>query len=274
MKPSRRERAPREPACTSPFFPAPQTNRAASKSSGACRVRQRSDHRSATPAQPASTFALCRGRDAPDYSHRFHAGNVGDVWKHAPWSRFWDRRTAPRCAYLRSHAGDGRYPLATTGEWTEGIGRLWRTCAVESQPRTTRLRRLSRPVPSPWGSAQSARPATPGSPGRGRRRCWYDATQLAAVGGATPPPTTLLAQPAGRRSASPAWCEATAWRRCLEAVPSAAAARTCERELSVRRRSTRPRARSRQRGSGGAGTHSPLRRAAPSRERAWSCGTR
>jgi 23S rRNA (adenine2030-N6)-methyltransferase len=30
-------------------------------------------------------------------------------------------------AYLDTHAGDGRYPLGATGEWTDGIGRLWAT---------------------------------------------------------------------------------------------------------------------------------------------------
>jgi 23S rRNA (adenine2030-N6)-methyltransferase len=30
-------------------------------------------------------------------------------------------------AYLDTHAGDGRYALGATGEWTDGIGRLWAT---------------------------------------------------------------------------------------------------------------------------------------------------
>lgn len=63
-----------------------------------------------------------RADDAPDYSHRFHAGNVGDVWKHCALIEVL-RRAAP-ATYLESHAGDGEYPLAATGEWTEGIGRL------------------------------------------------------------------------------------------------------------------------------------------------------
>src|SRR5581483_1049583 len=30
-----------------------------------------------------------------------------------------------RVAYVDTHAGEGRYALGPTGEWTEGIGRLW-----------------------------------------------------------------------------------------------------------------------------------------------------
>ncbi len=61
-----------------------------------------------------------------DYSHRFHAGNVGDVWKHCALVAVLRRAvaTAGRVAYLDTHAGEGRYPLGPTGEWTEGIGRL------------------------------------------------------------------------------------------------------------------------------------------------------
>ncbi|HEY2386802.1 MAG TPA: 23S rRNA (adenine(2030)-N(6))-methyltransferase RlmJ [Candidatus Binatia bacterium] len=64
---------------------------------------------------------------APDYSHRFHAGNVGDVWKHCALVEILRRAAAGRGAvrYVDTHAGEGRYALAPTGEWTEGIGRLW-----------------------------------------------------------------------------------------------------------------------------------------------------
>jgi 23S rRNA (adenine2030-N6)-methyltransferase len=63
----------------------------------------------------------------PDYSHRFHAGNVGDVWKHCALVEVLRAvaASAARVTYLESHAGEGRYPLGATGEWTEGIGRLW-----------------------------------------------------------------------------------------------------------------------------------------------------
>ena len=80
------------------------------------------------------TGSESRYRDpgAPDYGHGFHAGNVGDVWKHfglvealrlaslAPGSLH----------YLESHAGEGRYRLGSTGEWSAGIERV--ATAVEA----------------------------------------------------------------------------------------------------------------------------------------------
>jgi 23S rRNA (adenine2030-N6)-methyltransferase len=62
---------------------------------------------------------------APDYGHRFHAGNVGDVWKHCALVDVLRRAATGRVAYLDTHAGEGVYALGPTGEWTEGIGRLW-----------------------------------------------------------------------------------------------------------------------------------------------------
>jgi len=64
---------------------------------------------------------------APDYGHRFHAGNVGDVWKHCALVAVLRRAAAAasRVVYVDTHAGEGGYALASTGEWTEGIGRLW-----------------------------------------------------------------------------------------------------------------------------------------------------
>jgi 23S rRNA (adenine2030-N6)-methyltransferase len=63
----------------------------------------------------------------PDYGHRFHAGNVGDVWKHCVLAEVLRLAAAgaSRVCYLETHAGEGGYPLGPTGEWTEGIGRLW-----------------------------------------------------------------------------------------------------------------------------------------------------
>ena len=68
-----------------------------------------------------------RPQDPSDYSHRFHAGNVGDVWKHCILVEVL-RRVATgggAVTYVESHAGEGAYALGPTGEWTEGIGRLW-----------------------------------------------------------------------------------------------------------------------------------------------------
>ena len=61
-----------------------------------------------------------------DYSHRLHAGNVGDVWKHCALVAVLRAVAAERrhVVYVETHAGEGRYPLHPTGEWTEGIGRL------------------------------------------------------------------------------------------------------------------------------------------------------
>ena len=66
-----------------------------------------------------------RPTDDPTYSHRFHAGNVGDVWKHCALVEILRRAArAGRVRYLDTHAGEGRYALGPTGEWSEGIGRL------------------------------------------------------------------------------------------------------------------------------------------------------
>ena len=67
-----------------------------------------------------------------NYRHAFHAGNHADVLKHLVISRIialLSRKEAP-LAYLDSHAGVGLYDLqgdqaTRTGEWLEGIGRLW-----------------------------------------------------------------------------------------------------------------------------------------------------
>ncbi len=75
-------------------------------------------------------IAIARNDDgarAPDYSHRFHAGNVGDVWKHCVLVEVLRLVAASGrpVRFVDTHAGEGAYPLATTGEWTEGIGRVW-----------------------------------------------------------------------------------------------------------------------------------------------------
>jgi 23S rRNA (adenine2030-N6)-methyltransferase len=66
------------------------------------------------------------------YRHGFHAGNAGDVLKHAALAAVLSlltRKDKPLC-YLESHAGAGRYDLADararkTSEHRAGIGRLW-----------------------------------------------------------------------------------------------------------------------------------------------------
>lgn len=67
-----------------------------------------------------------------NYRHAFHAGNFADVFKHALLLELIDALTAkgkPLC-YFETHAGRGSYALdgpeaGKTGEWREGIGRLW-----------------------------------------------------------------------------------------------------------------------------------------------------
>ena len=66
------------------------------------------------------------------YRHGFHAGNAGDVLKHAALAAVLSlltRKDKPLC-YLESHAGAGRYDLTDararkTSEHRAGIGRLW-----------------------------------------------------------------------------------------------------------------------------------------------------
>lgn len=67
-----------------------------------------------------------------NYRHAYHAGNHADCLKHAllVWLlRALSRKPAP-FTVLDTHAGIGTYALAgpeaqATGEWREGIGRLW-----------------------------------------------------------------------------------------------------------------------------------------------------
>ncbi len=71
-----------------------------------------------------------------NYRHHFHAGNFADVVKHAVLVRIVRAMQAKERGflYVDSHAGRGRYDLATaahgdtlerTPEWPAGIGRLW-----------------------------------------------------------------------------------------------------------------------------------------------------
>ncbi|MGH8184239.1 MAG: 23S rRNA (adenine(2030)-N(6))-methyltransferase RlmJ [Rhodanobacteraceae bacterium] len=67
-----------------------------------------------------------------NYRHAFHAGNFADVFKHATLLALLDALTAkgkPLC-YFDTHAGRGTYSLEDaearkTGEWRDGIGRLF-----------------------------------------------------------------------------------------------------------------------------------------------------
>lgn len=67
-----------------------------------------------------------------NYRHVFHAGNFADVFKHGLLSLILARLNAKDkpYVYVETHAGAGRYDLGSeparkTGEWRDGIARLW-----------------------------------------------------------------------------------------------------------------------------------------------------
>ncbi len=114
-----------------------------------------------------------RPEGVPDYSHRFHAGNVGDVWKHVVLLAVLRLASARgRVVYLESHAGEGMYPLGPTGEWTEGIGRLWERADGEEDGLVAHYLRLCRDLGS--GAARPER--YPGSPALARAVLGPEAT--------------------------------------------------------------------------------------------------
>ena len=75
-----------------------------------------------------------------NYRHAFHAGNHADVFKHLTLTRLialMSRKEQP-FAYLDTHAGIGLYDLQgdqanRTGEYLEGIARLWRQRMIAEQ---------------------------------------------------------------------------------------------------------------------------------------------
>jgi len=69
-----------------------------------------------------------------NYRHAFHAGNIGDVLKHAVLARILTYLKAKPAAFrvIDTHAGIGRYDLLEgearrTGEWRAGIARVLET---------------------------------------------------------------------------------------------------------------------------------------------------
>ncbi len=66
-----------------------------------------------------------------NYRHAYHAGNIGDVLKHAVLARLilYFQRKDKAFRILDTHAGIGRYDLSSeetlkTGEWQQGIGKV------------------------------------------------------------------------------------------------------------------------------------------------------
>ena len=98
------------------------------------------------------------------YRHSFHAGNFADVLKHAVLALVLEglrRKETPFC-FIDTHAGVGRYdmksaPAEKTGEWREGIGRIWSepTPPTELAPYLDAVRALNR------GSALRFYPGSP-----------------------------------------------------------------------------------------------------------------
>ena len=103
-----------------------------------------------------------RPEAAPDYSHRFHAGNVGDVWKHCVLVEVLERARAggEAVVYVETHAGEGEYPLQPTGEWTEGIGRLWDDTAPAGADPVARYVALCRRL-APGNDRPTSYPGSP-----------------------------------------------------------------------------------------------------------------
>ena len=94
-----------------------------------------------------------------DYAHARHAGNAGDVFKHVALLAVLEELTrdpAP-LLYLETHAGDGRYPLGSAGEWGAGALRVWGARDGLVGRYASRVRELS-----PQGAQRPE--AVPGSP--------------------------------------------------------------------------------------------------------------
>ncbi len=93
------------------------------------------------------------------YEHGFHAGNVGDVWKHAILTALLHRLTQEvrPLHVIETHGGSGDYVLRPTGEWTEGIGKLWTSFPSGPEP----LVRYLRIAPPPAAGAERFYPGSP-----------------------------------------------------------------------------------------------------------------
>lgn len=86
-----------------------------------------------------------------NYRHAFHAGNFADVLKHVVLVRLLKalQKKDKAFAYIESHAGPGRYDLKApapqkTGEYREGIGRLWGALSQGTEDYLAAVRGLNR----------------------------------------------------------------------------------------------------------------------------------
>ncbi len=94
-----------------------------------------------------------------NYRHAFHAGNFADVVKHTVFARILEHLKAKPAPFrvLDLHAGAGLFELTSepaerTGEWREGVGRLYRgeTCQPEPLPAAAEA------LIAPWRKALAA----------------------------------------------------------------------------------------------------------------------
>ena len=82
------------------------------------------------------------------YNHEFHAGNIGDVWKHLIWIQLIReaQKNYSSLAITDTHAGRGSYLLKGTGEWLEGAGKIYsikgRACPNSLSEYTSQLAQL------------------------------------------------------------------------------------------------------------------------------------
>jgi 23S rRNA (adenine2030-N6)-methyltransferase len=107
---------------------------------------------------------------AMNYRHAFHAGSFADVHKHVVLARILGHLRQKPAAFrvIDSHAGSGRYDLlgeeaTRTGEWRDGIGRVWDGLAdLENTPARALLEPYVAAVAA--CNAGSSLRAYPGSP--------------------------------------------------------------------------------------------------------------
>jgi 23S rRNA (adenine2030-N6)-methyltransferase len=85
-----------------------------------------------------------------NYQHAFHAGNFADVHKHVVLTRILEHLRAKPAAFrvIDSHAGAGRYDLmgpepSRSGEWRDGIKRIWEGVSQDAQRRDGALALLA-----------------------------------------------------------------------------------------------------------------------------------
>lgn len=104
-----------------------------------------------------------------NYQHAFHAGNFADVHKHAVLASILMHLGQKPAAFrvIDSHAGAGRYDLCAaeanrSGEWRDGIERLWNGIGREPDARRQLLTPYLEAVAA-YNSAGGLR-AYPGSP--------------------------------------------------------------------------------------------------------------